>query len=226
MCLGRFRFAQLGEAEIEHFHAGVRRDLDVRRFEIAMDDALLVCGFDCLSDLPRDQERLIYRNWSALNPVLECFTIDQLEDQRPLFQAVDGTDVRMIERGEQLRLAFETSQSIGIGRKRLRQHLDCNITLQSRIARSIHFAHSASTDGGDDFIRPEARSNRQRHRYLVGTRAFSSSNQFNTTWISAFAGTPASGPLPAVPATMAPTNRWPSAETSYCRAISLMLSRK
>ena len=37
----------------------VRRDLDVRRLEIAMDDAVLVRRFESLGDLPRDRQRLV-----------------------------------------------------------------------------------------------------------------------------------------------------------------------
>ena len=49
---------RLGQAEIQHLHAPVGRDLDVRRLEIAMDDALFVRVLQRLGDLPRDRQRL------------------------------------------------------------------------------------------------------------------------------------------------------------------------
>ena len=42
----------LRQAEIEHFDGPVGPQLDVGRFEIAMDDALLVGRFERLGDLP------------------------------------------------------------------------------------------------------------------------------------------------------------------------------
>jgi hypothetical protein len=52
---------QFRQPEIEDLHRAVRRDLDVRRLQIAMDDALLVCGFKSVDDLPRDGQHLV--NW-------------------------------------------------------------------------------------------------------------------------------------------------------------------
>ena len=49
---------RLRQAEVEHLHRAVGADLDVRRLEIAMDDALLVRRFERLGDLLRDRQRL------------------------------------------------------------------------------------------------------------------------------------------------------------------------
>src|SRR6185503_11465266 len=48
---GRERF---GETEVEHFHRAVRADFDIRGFQIAVDDALLVRGLQGVGDLFRD----------------------------------------------------------------------------------------------------------------------------------------------------------------------------
>ena len=42
-----------------------RRDLDVRGLQIAVNDALLVRGFERLGDLPRDRQRFVERQWAA-----------------------------------------------------------------------------------------------------------------------------------------------------------------
>ena len=47
------------------FHHAVGPDLDVRRFQIAVNDALLVGGFERLGDLPRDRERVGQRKARA-----------------------------------------------------------------------------------------------------------------------------------------------------------------
>ena len=47
------RDQRLGEAEVEHLDLAVGRDLDIRRLQIAMDDARLVRGVERLGNLPR-----------------------------------------------------------------------------------------------------------------------------------------------------------------------------
>ena len=51
----------LGEAEVEDLHDAVRRDLDVRRLQVAVDDPLLVGGLERVGDLPRDGQRVVER---------------------------------------------------------------------------------------------------------------------------------------------------------------------
>ena len=52
---------RLRQAEVEHLHRAVGADLDVRGLQIAMDDALLVRGFERLGDLLRDRQRFVDR---------------------------------------------------------------------------------------------------------------------------------------------------------------------
>ncbi len=37
-----FVYEGLGQAEVQHFYSGIRRDLDIARLEVPMDDILLV----------------------------------------------------------------------------------------------------------------------------------------------------------------------------------------
>ena len=62
----------------------------------------------------------------------------------------------------QTRFAFEPHQPIGIGGERRWQHFDRDIAIQLRIARAIHLAHAARTEGGEDFVRTETRAGGQR----------------------------------------------------------------
>ena len=74
--------ASLGQAEVEHLDGAVGPDLDVGRLEIAMNDALLVRGFERLGDLPRDRERLVERERPARDAVGERLALDQLHHER------------------------------------------------------------------------------------------------------------------------------------------------
>ena len=83
-----------------------------------MDDALLVRGFERVGDLPRDRQRLVERGSGPGDAIREQgLALDQLHHQRAprrFLEAVDLRDVRMIERGEQARLALEARQALGI----------------------------------------------------------------------------------------------------------------
>jgi hypothetical protein len=53
------------------------------------------------------------------------------------FNAVHDGDVRMIERGERLRLPFEARQSLWIARKELGQDLDRDVAIQLPVAGAV-----------------------------------------------------------------------------------------
>ena len=71
----------LRQPEVEHLHGVVRRDLDVRRFQIAVDDALLVGRFERLRDLARDRERLLNRQRTQGQTLGERRAFHELEHE-------------------------------------------------------------------------------------------------------------------------------------------------
>ena len=83
---------------------------------------------------------------------------------RGVFQPVDGRDVRVVERGEHLRLTLEPRETVRVGRERGREDLDRHLALQLRIRRPIHLPHSAHTNLGGDLIGSEAATGCQRHK--------------------------------------------------------------
>src|SRR6266545_6263468 len=84
----------------------VRGQCDVRRLQIAMDDALLVRGFERLRHLPCNGQRLIDRHRATRDPLRQILALDEFHDERAdafcLFEAVDVRNVRMVESGERL----------------------------------------------------------------------------------------------------------------------------
>ena len=109
---------RLRQPEVEHLHRAVGADLDVRRLQIAVDDALLVRGFERLGDLLRDGQRLVERDRAARDALRRVVALDEFHHERghaaAFFEAVDGGDVRMIQRGEDFRFALEPREPIGI----------------------------------------------------------------------------------------------------------------
>jgi hypothetical protein len=74
-----------------------------------------------------------------------------------------GGDIGMVERGERLGLALEPRHPFRVARERVRQHLDRDVTLQPRVACTIHLAHSARAEQGNDVVGAEARAGAQGH---------------------------------------------------------------
>src|ERR1700693_4280835 len=76
---------------------------------------------------------------------------------------VDGEDVGMIQRGDGARFLFEAPEAVGIFRKRFWQNFDGDIAAETRVLRAEYFAHSASANRRDNFVRPEFAAARKRH---------------------------------------------------------------
>src|SRR5262245_34683867 len=125
-----------------------------------MNDALLVCGFQRFCDLSGDRKCFIDRQRSACDPIRECFAFDQFHNQRAsavcLFETVNSCDVRMVQRSEDFGFALESSEAFRVCRERLRQDLESDIALQSRVSRPVDLPHAARTDGSGDFVGAEA----------------------------------------------------------------------
>ena len=72
--------------------------------------------------------------WPARETLREILAVDefhhQCADAVGFLQAVDVRDVRVVERGEDLRFSLEAGEAIGIIRERGRQNLDCDVAIQ------------------------------------------------------------------------------------------------
>ena len=119
-----------------------------------MDDPLPVRGVDRVDDLTRDRERLSqgYRRLSVvLNDFVERPAGHELHDERVnggrVFESVNLRDVGMVERSQNLRLAPEAREPIGVGRERLRQDLQRDVAIELVIARAVSVGESVTGDG-------------------------------------------------------------------------------
>ena len=110
-----------------------------------MHDSVLVRRFQCFRDLPRERQRAVEWNRAVREPVREGRSIDQLEHERlnpvRMLHAVDRGDVRVIERGQNLRLSIETHHVVAIVDHVLRHDFEGDIALQSRVAGTVDIAH-------------------------------------------------------------------------------------
>ena len=105
---------RLREPEVQHLHGAVGADLDVRGFQIAMNDPLLVCGLERVRDLLRDRQRLVERNRAACDALRQVVALDEFHHERgdapAFFEAVDAGNVRMIQRGEDFGFTLKTRE--------------------------------------------------------------------------------------------------------------------
>ena len=132
-----------------------------------MNHALLMSRFKGFGDLLGNGQGFINGDWSLLDPISQGRPFDQLQYQRPstaaFFDTVDLRDVRMIETGEDLRLALEPSKSIRIFGKRLGQDLQRHLAVELGIGGLPHLTHPTFTNLGGDCAMAESCADAERH---------------------------------------------------------------
>jgi hypothetical protein len=80
-----------------------------------------------------------------------------------LADVIQRKNVWMIQRRGGFCFLLKTVEALSVRRIRLWQKLDCHFSLQHQISGPINFAHAASTQKSDDFIRPEFCARGQDH---------------------------------------------------------------
>ena len=91
--------------------------------------------------------------------VRQGLALHELQDEKApairFLQTVDRCDIRMVQGGEQVRLALEPGQALLVGGEVLGQDLDGNVALQVRITGPIHLTHAARTERFKDLVMTE-----------------------------------------------------------------------
>jgi hypothetical protein len=120
-----------------------------------MNDPLGVRGFEGTRDLQREGHGLFDRNRTAPDAVLEGLSLHQLEDEEllsvVLIEPVDGRDVLMIERGQDLRLALESRHAFGVTSKGLGEDLERHLPPELGVLGAVDLAHTAFAELARDF---------------------------------------------------------------------------
>ena len=112
------RLQRLRQSEVQHLHDAIGSQLDVGGLQVAVDDALLVRGFEGFGDLLGDGERFINRNRTLGDAIRQRRPLDQFHHQRDgaraLFEAVNLRDVGMVQGGEDFSLALKPRESFRV----------------------------------------------------------------------------------------------------------------
>lgn len=76
---------------------------------------------------------------------------------------VERADMRMVQAGYDLGLAFEALTARRIVREMRRENLDGDSSVEARVQRLVDFAHSACADRRNNLVRAKLRARGQRH---------------------------------------------------------------
>src|SRR5215472_1447670 len=130
-----------------------------------MHDARAMHGIKSVSDLNCEADSGIRIARATPSAFLERLTFEQLRDDVGhavlRVHVIDDDDVRMIQGGGGTRLQLEATQTIRIRTESSRQHFNCDVPAQARIARPIYLPHTAGANRGEHFVRAEANTGRK-----------------------------------------------------------------
>ena len=164
--------AALARPKSSTFTASSGRDLDVRRLQIAVDDALLVRGVERGGDLAGDmlqrtQSEALFGG-ARRSRSLERVTLDDLHHQRE--NAVDRSRSRGSWRrsgGSASREGALRARSARSGRDRRRAPRAASSARRrgrGAVARAIHLAHAADAEQAENLVLSDPTARLKRHR--------------------------------------------------------------
>jgi hypothetical protein len=164
------RVEGLRQPEIQDLHGAVGPFLDVRGFQISMDDAQLVSGFEGIGDLARHGNRVGNRQRAALDDIGQRRSLDEFHHEGALFHTVDVRDMGVVQRCERTRLAFESRELLGAMRKLVGENLHGDVAAEPRVARTVDLTHAALAEKADDLVQANARASGEAHGRIIVAR--------------------------------------------------------
>ncbi len=147
------------QSEVEHLGVVVRRDHDVGRLEVAVDEALFVGVLQAGGDLGEQPggaggaQRAVSRDDAVEVPAGDVLHGDVVGAVIDAGLVGEG-DVRVIDLAADLHFAPKPGQHAAFGLAR-RQHLEGDEPAVPFVAGEVNDAHAALADGGEHLIRPQ-----------------------------------------------------------------------
>jgi hypothetical protein len=126
-----------------------------------------VCRLQGLGDLAGQAEGFDQRQRSSPQALFQRFALDELEHKEAFgsrfVQAMDRGNRRMVQRGQDARLAFEAREALRVLGECLGEDLDSDLPAEAGIASTVNLAHLAGAQRGEDRVRSELRPGMQNH---------------------------------------------------------------
>ncbi len=140
-----------------------RRQKDVGRFEVAMNDALRVSRIQGVGDLDPHVEKLAGLEPPLSDQVPECPSFQQLHDHVltaiVFADIVRSTDVGMVQRRRGTRLALKAVNRLSVVRELDREEFQRHLTRQPGIVRLVDDAHAALAELRDNKVMGDCLAN-------------------------------------------------------------------
>ena len=148
-----------GDAEIGHLDHVLRRDHDIRRLDVAVQDAHVVRVFDTLQGLAEQRHRSrCHHRFRIANDVVERGAVDELHHHVEVVAAAEEREERggigMVQLGEGDRLTAEARQQIGLAGQLGAQALDRHLAVEHDIDALEDGPHAAFADLLDNLVVP------------------------------------------------------------------------
>src|SRR5678815_365117 len=145
------RLRKLRETEVENLRAVLVADEDVRRLDVAMDDALGMGGVERIGQLDGNVEQVCDFQRSPVDPIAKALALERLHhDVRSAFVVADvedGADARMTQRARGSSLDAESLECLMARCRLRRKELESDLPAQPFVFGEIHHSHSARTEG-------------------------------------------------------------------------------
>src|SRR5712692_4247988 len=136
---------KLRQAEVENFDLAALSDKDVRRLDVAVNDALRMGGVQSVGDLDAPIEHEFGGQRLAGDTVVQRCAFEEFHDEEGLAVAfanvVNGADVRMIQRGSRAGFALQTLERARIAGQFRRQEFEGYVTAEPGIFGLVDNTH-------------------------------------------------------------------------------------
>ncbi len=133
-----------------------------------MHDAGAMRGIERVGHLRRITQRRIERQRPFHQPRRERLAFEQFHDEKRLAvfrpDVVQLADVWVRQLRDRSRFALEAGARVGRRRDIGRENLESDGPSEPRVARAVHFTHSARTERRHDLVRSKTDSGDHRHR--------------------------------------------------------------
>jgi len=126
------------------------REEEVGGFEIAMNDGVIVCSDEALSELNRERKKLRFREKARGEAFAERPAGNVLHDEEVRaalrIEIVDGGDVGVIEFRQRAGFVVEATARGIIGESAGMEELDGDVTIEVRVPSKVNGTHAAAAD--------------------------------------------------------------------------------
>ena len=127
-----------------------------------MHDPVVVGGLKGVRNLDRNLERLTNGQPATGEADGQIVAVHELHHQSGgrFDNTVHLCEGGIVQRGENLRLALETSTTFRVLGKKIGKDFDRHVAMQLAVASAVHLPHSAGPKRGEDFVWAQARADR------------------------------------------------------------------